>query len=82
MHRNNLLINAPLVTIVTAACVPARGSHTDLSVPDFSAYRNSHTEKPNERSSGGALGKKAAGYVILGGMYPPPHLSSHTYTTL
>lgn len=68
-----LLNNAPLVTLVhavflpNAASVPARGSHTDLVVPDFSAYRNDHTKRANERASRGELGKKAAGYVMLGG---------------
>ena len=70
-----LLNNAPLVTatlvhavsLYNAASVPARGSHTDLVVPDFSAYRNDHTKRANERASRGELGKKAAGYVMLGG---------------
>ena len=45
----------------------SRAAHTDLTVPDFSAYRNSHTEKPNELSSRGELGKRAAAYMVLGG---------------
>ena len=55
-----------------------RSAHTDLAVPDFSAYRNSHTEKPNELSSGGEMGKRAAAYMVLGGTSisiwctPPP----------
>ena len=49
------------------AAVPSRGSHTDLTVPDFSAYRSDHTRDPNSLSSKGEFGKKAAGYVILGG---------------
>lgn len=51
-----------------AAVTTTRGAHTDLRVPDFSGYRNSYTEKPNEASSQGELGKRAAAYMVLGGV--------------
>lgn len=53
-----------------AVALPScRAAHTDLAVPDFSAYRSPHTEKANERTAGSDMARKAAGYVVLGGMY-------------
>ena len=52
----------------TAAVTTTRGAHTDLPVPDFSAYRNSYADKPNEASSRGELGKRAAAYMVVGGV--------------
>ena len=75
LTKITFLNNAPLVTVLskancvppTIATVPARGSHTDLTVPDFTAYRSGHTENPSNRAPRGEVGKKAAGYMILGG---------------
>ena len=70
-----VLRGGPAVALPTLS----RAAHTDLSVPDFSGYRSSHTENPNELSSRGELGKRAAAYMVLGGVFLfEAHLNAHT----
>lgn len=43
-----------------------RGAHTDVQVPDFSAYRRTSTAKPNVSSRGTEESRKTFSYVIVG----------------
>lgn len=47
------------------AIVPARASHTDLTVPDFTAYRRESCKDTTDTSS--ELGRRAFTYLIMAG---------------
>lgn len=44
-----------------------RGAHTDIKVPDFSAYRRKGTEKPNVRSKNSEEARKNFSYLMVAG---------------
>lgn len=59
--------NGPLaISGTVSACSQIRLSHTDIKVPDFSAYRRPSTKNPHQSSQETEDSRKLFSYVILG----------------
>lgn len=55
------------MTIYLPVPSQVRFAHTDVAVPDFSAYRRKETISPNDKSSESVDGRQSFTYLIAGG---------------
>jgi len=55
------------VSNIFSVSFSVRGAHTDVQVPDFSAYRRGNNSKPNVRSRESEDERKTFSYLVTGG---------------
>lgn len=63
-----------------AGNIQVRFAHTDIKVPDFSAYRRKETLSPTSKNADSADSRKAFSYLIVGGKFLP--LIENYFTSL
>lgn len=55
------------ILLVISVPTQVRFAHSDISVPDFSAYRRKETQDPTSRAAENADGRQSFSYLVAGG---------------
>lgn len=55
-------------TVILAA-TQVRFAHSDIAIPDFSAYRRKESQDPTAKASESIDGRQSYAYLVAGGMF-------------